>query len=135
MICYLKTENRKLAPVTSASFPATHRIRKPADFDRIFRARVIAADDVLILHGNVSDLAHARLGLSVSKRAGNAVIRNRWKRLIREVFRQTTLPPGLDFIARPQKGATPDFASISRSLPALARRLAKRLPQPPAPSP
>jgi ribonuclease P protein component len=119
--------------VPSASFPATHRIRKPADFDRIYRARVFVADDVLIVNGDSNGLDHPRLGLSVSTRVGNAVIRNRWKRLIREVFRNSigNLPAGLDLIARPQKGATPDFASISKSLPALARRLAKRLSQSP----
>jgi ribonuclease P protein component len=57
------------------------------------------------------------------------VARNRWKRLIREAFRLSgaELPAGFDLVVRPQKGAVADFESVSRSLPALARRISKRL--------
>jgi len=112
-----------------ASFRPEHRIRKPEDFDRIYKTRVFAADDVLVVNGDANGLAHPRLGLSVSKKCGNAVVRNRWKRLIREAFRlaREQLPAGIDLVVRPQKGATPEFDAISRSLPALARRIANKL--------
>jgi ribonuclease P protein component len=104
-------------------------LRRPADFDRVYRARIFAADDVLVVNGDASGLTHPRLGLSVSKKAGNAVVRNRWKRLIREAFRLSCkqLPPGIDLVVRPQKDATADFEAIRRSLPTLALRIAKRL--------
>jgi len=112
----------------SASFRPEHRVRKPEDFDRVYQARVYAADDVLVLNGDANGLTHARLGLSVSKRVGNAVTRNRWKRLIREAFRlsREELPPGLDLIVRPQKGAAAELEAIQKSLVGLARRVAKR---------
>jgi ribonuclease P protein component len=105
------------------------RIRTPREFDRVYTARIYAADHVLVVNGDANGLAHPRLGLAVSKKAGNAVTRNRWKRLIREAFRLSLaqLPPGLDLIVRPQKGAAPDFAAISRSLPTLAARIARRV--------
>jgi ribonuclease P protein component len=113
----------------SARFPAHLRIRRQADFDRVYQARVYAADDVLIVNGAANALGPPRLGLSVSRKVGGAVVRNRWKRLIREVFRLTQheLPGNVDLIVRPQRGAEPDFQAISRSLPALARRIARRL--------
>jgi ribonuclease P protein component len=119
----------RLAASMSARFRPHDRIRKQEDFDRIYQSRVYAADDVLVVNGDANDLAHARLGLSVSTKVGNAVVRNRWKRLIREAFRlsREQLPPGIDLIVRPQKGAVAQFAAISRSLPALAWRIAKRL--------
>jgi ribonuclease P protein component len=45
----------------------------------------------------------SRYGLVASKRVGNAVVRNRQKRLLREILRQTPLKPGWDivFITRP----------------------------------
>jgi ribonuclease P protein component len=112
-----------------ASFRPEHRIRKPEDFDRIYKTRVFAADDVLVINGDANGLMHPRLGLSVSKKCGNAVCRNRWKRLIREAFRlaREQLPTGIDLVVRPQRGAAPEFDTISRSLPALARRIANKL--------
>lgn len=106
-----------------------NRIRHQTDFDRVFQARFYAADSVLVVQACANGLARTRLGLSVSRRVGNAVLRNRWKRLIREVFRlhRTTLPTGLDLVVRPRRGAEPVFAAIERSLPRLTRRLARQI--------
>jgi len=113
----------------SARFRADDRLRKQADFDRVYRARVYAADDVLIVNGDANGLAHSRLGLSVGAVVGNAVTRNRWKRIIREAFRlsRQEIPLGLDLVVRPQKGAVADFQAVHRCLPALAARIAKRV--------
>ena len=118
-----------MLPVTIDNrFPKEMRLRKQAEFDRAYKARLFAADDVLIVNGCASGLSHPRLGLSLSRKVGNAVTRNRWKRLIREAFRLSKeLPPGLDLVVRPQKGAEPDFQAIARSLPALAQRIERKL--------
>jgi ribonuclease P protein component len=111
-----------------ARFRAVDRLRKQAEFDRVYAERLYAADSVLIVNGAASGLAHARLGLSVGRTVGGAVRRNRWKRLIREAFRlsREQIPAGFDFIARPQKGATPNFDAICRSLPRLATKIARK---------
>jgi ribonuclease P protein component len=111
------------------SFGRQFRLRTAAEFDRVYQAKVFAADDVLVINACGSDLPHPRLGLSVSKKVGNAVTRNRWKRLIREAFRiqRGELPAGLDLVVRPQKGAAAELARIKGSLTALAKRIAKRL--------
>jgi ribonuclease P protein component len=113
----------------TARFRPEDRIRKQADFERVYQTRLFAADGVLVVNGAANGRAHSRLGLSVSRKIGTAVVRNRWKRLIRECFRlsREQLPSGIDLVVRPQKGAIADFAAISRSLPALARRIARRL--------
>jgi ribonuclease P protein component len=110
------------------SFSRKLRVRTPAEFDRIYKSRNFAADNVLIINGVATDLPHPRLGLSVSKKVGNAVVRNRWKRLIREAFRlsRARLPAGIDLVVRPQKGAEPELAAIAKSLIALAGRIARR---------
>jgi ribonuclease P protein component len=110
-------------------FPKELRIRRQADFDRVYNARVYAADEVLVVNGCTNGLDVPRLGLSVSRQVGNAARRNAWKRRIREAFRlsKTRLPSGVDLVVRPQKGAVCDFAAISRSLPALAGRIARKL--------
>jgi ribonuclease P protein component len=110
-------------------FTAADRIRKQADYDRIYKSRLFAADDVLVINADVNGLNRTRLGLSVSRKVGGAVVRNRWKRLLREAFRlsRDSLPSGLDLVIRPQKGAAPDFHAIRTSLIALAHRISKRL--------
>jgi len=107
------------------------RLRKQADFDRVFGGKAYAADDVLVVHGCRNELTRTRLGLSISRKVGNAVVRNRWKRLIREAFRthRAELPVGFDLVVRPKRGAVPVLQAVSRSLPQLARRIKKRLPQ------
>lgn len=115
--------------MTDNRFPKEMRLRKQAEFDRVYKARVFAADEVLIVNGVANDLGHPRLGLSISRKVGNAVMRNRWKRRIREAFRlsKAQLPTGVDLVVRPQKGAEPDFHAIARSLPALAARIERKL--------
>ena len=111
------------------TFPRRVRVRKPADFTRAHNSPAFAADDVLVVKVCRNELPHARLGLSVSRRVGNAVIRNRWKRLIREAFRlsKANFPPGLDLVVRPRKEGSPSFDAICRSLPLLVERAARAL--------
>lgn len=65
----------------------TDRLLKPSDFARVRKEgrRVFARRFTLFVAPN--GLTHSRLGLSVGKRVGCAVVRNRVKRLIREFFR------------------------------------------------
>ena len=111
------------------TFPQSHRIRQGVDFKRAFARRHSVADDVLIVYGCENQLDVSRLGLSVSRKVGKAHVRNHWKRLIRETFRQVSrdVRPGLDFVVIPRKGMSPDFARIRRSLPQLMRRAQKKL--------
>jgi ribonuclease P protein component len=66
-----------------------------------------------------------RLGITVTRKVGNAVVRNRIKRLVREVFRQhrDRLPSGLDlvFVAK-QQAAGAEFAAVLDDFEALVRR-------------
>ncbi len=114
---------------SSERFAKELRIRKRHEFDKVYAGDVFAADQVLVVRGCRSDLPRARLGLSVSRKVGNAVVRNRWKRLIREVFRQSVhgMPQGVDLVVRPRRGAEPDWSAIRRSLPQLARRISNNL--------
>ena len=113
----------------SAFFRPEDRLRRASEFERVYQQQHYAADSVLVVQGRANALPHTRLGLSVSRRVGNSVLRNRWKRLIREAFRtqRADLPVGLDLVARPRRGAEPDFAAVARSLPRLLRRLHQQI--------
>jgi ribonuclease P protein component len=115
--------------MTDQTFPKRVRLLSRGDFRLVYERRCWLGDDMLRLAGELNDLPHPRLGLSVSRQVGNAVCRNRWKRLIREAFRlvRQELPTGLDFIVVPRDGAKPQLQSIAKSLTNLSWRLVKRL--------
>jgi ribonuclease P protein component len=105
------------------------RLRQQREFDRVYAGNTYSADEVLVVRGCRNDQGPSRLGLAVSRKTGGAVVRNRWKRLIREAFRtrRDQIPPGLDLVVRPRRGAQPRFTAIAASLPRLSRRIARRL--------
>ncbi len=111
------------------SFPKAIRLLSRGDFRRVYERRCWLGDDLLRMAGRLSQSSHPRLGLAVSRQVGSAVVRNRWKRLIREAFRQARadLPPGLDFIVIPRGSGNPQLQPITKSLTNLTWRLAKRL--------
>ena len=84
------------ASMSDQRFRRPQRIRRQSDFDRVFNSTAYAADEWLVVRGCRNGLPFSRLGVSVSRKVGNAVLRNRWKRLLREAFRQnrSALPRG-----------------------------------------
>jgi ribonuclease P protein component len=117
------------AHTPSLKFPPTHRMKTPAEFERCYARKRSASDGVLIVYACENNLPHPRLGCSVSRKVGNAVVRNRYKRLFREAFRlaQHDLPPGVDFILIPRPGPEPAQDAVRASLVKLAAQAARKL--------
>jgi len=84
-------------------FPVRMRLKRRADFDCVFRQGKLWRGEYF--HFRVIKRAQeARMGISVSRRFGNAVERNRVKRLIRDVFRRHKASFfGAEFIVCPRK--------------------------------
>ncbi len=110
------------------------RLSRSADFDRVFRQGRSQGGRELILYvfPRAEDEGPTRLGLSVSRKVGSAVERNRVKRLIREAFSsgEVQLPAGTDavVVARPEARALAERegrAGIARALGELIDRFAQ----------
>ena len=107
------------------------RIKKNKEFQRIFKKGKSFANRQFIVYVLKSDQPEFRVGLSVSKKVGNAVTRNRIKRYIRQTFleRKEDLMPNADYviIAR-QQAAEMDFHESKKSLEHVLR-IARALPK------
>jgi len=102
-----------------------HRLRHAADFQRVRDQRRSWRHPFLVLYVAPNDGQETRLGISVGRRVGNAVVRNRVKRRVREAVRHrhAELQPGTDlvFIARPP-AATVEWSDLRDAAEELLRR-------------
>lgn len=99
-----------------AMFPKSVRLRKRPEFLRLVSAphKTILIGFLVVWQPN--DLPVARLGITASKKIGCAVVRNRVKRYLREVFRQNRLmlaAVDLNVIAR-RESAHMDYFAVQR---------------------
>jgi ribonuclease P protein component len=81
-------------------FPKNRRLASNRQFKAVLDHGRRAADGLLVLYMAPNDCGYPRLGVSVGKSLGNAVVRNRIKRLLREAFRQSQdrIPQGFDYV-------------------------------------
>ncbi len=123
------------------SFPKEKRLVSNRQFKAVLshRRRRRLGDRLLTLYIAENDRDYSRLGVSVGKPCGNAVVRNRLKRLLREVFRQSQeeIPAGFDYVLmisprwtkKSRTGATvslPTFEQVKTSLLALVNASLER---------
>lgn len=86
-------------------FPRSRRLLRPEQFVRVYESGRSSRTGPLVVHALPNDLDFSRMGLSISRRVGNAVLRNRIKRRLREAFRhmQGDLPGSYDLVITVQK--------------------------------
>lgn len=112
-------------------FTKSQHLRKPAEFETVYAAKQRAGDSRLLVFAVRNVLGWTRIGLSVSKKHGGSVQRQRLKRLLREAFRlsQQQLPAGLDLVLIPKGDGTTPVEQLRESLERLVPRLDRKLPR------
>ncbi len=122
-----------MAERTDQRLPRTSRLRRRGEFASVQDRGQKAVAGHLVLLGKANPLGRRRLGLTVSSKVGNAVVRTRVKRLLREAFRtrRRLLPDSVDavIIARPGAGdlsAAEMAAEFEQAAQTLARRMTRK---------
>ncbi len=77
-----------------------HSIKKNGDFQLVYGTGKSFANRFLVMYVRETGRDHSRVGISVSKKVGNSVVRHRMARLVRESFRlsEDVLRTGLDIV-------------------------------------
>jgi ribonuclease P protein component len=111
------------------TFRPHEHLRRSSDFQLVYDRRRSVSNHWLIVYARENGLPHLRLGLSVSRKYGQATLRNRLRRLYREAFRLTRheMPTGLDLVLIPRRPEEPTLEELKRVLPRLVRNVAQRL--------
>jgi ribonuclease P protein component len=92
-------------------------LTKRAQFGLVYDEGRSWVSSAIVMKALPNGLGLSRCGFTVSRRVGKAVVRNRVKRLLREILRQNRLQPGWDiiFIAR-ASAARDNYASLGKSV-------------------
>jgi ribonuclease P protein component len=110
------------------TFRPQERIRRRAEFQQVYEhgARIHGRYSTLFILPNA--LPVGRLGIAATKKLGGAVVRNRAKRLIRELFRHNKLAPGYDIVVVPKRELLQTTLSVLEAdyRAAVERRLRQR---------
>jgi ribonuclease P protein component len=91
--------------VRREGFPRHQRIVRGSDYRLIYGGGLKFNSESLVLFARPSNLDYPRLGITVSRKIGGAVVRNRVKRVFREVFRRSCadLPNHFDFVVNAKR--------------------------------
>jgi ribonuclease P protein component len=96
------------------------RLRKKEDFAKVFKHGKAAANHQFVVYVRVTNVPEAfRFGVSASKKVGNAVIRNRMRRRIKEIVRgmEPMIKHHVDIICIVRKPALElDHAALKKSI-------------------
>jgi len=114
----------------SERFPKTARLRKRPEFLKLSRTGSKFQSANFVVISQAHDGAESRIGITVSGKVGNSVVRNRIKRQLREYFRRRRgdWPKSTDvlIIARNSAATLPNALIVSEIDQALAKRCRQR---------
>ncbi|WP_415835501.1 MULTISPECIES: ribonuclease P protein component [Corallococcus] len=126
----------RVPQATGERFPKAFRLLQRREFLEVQEGGQKLPSDCLLALVQRNNRAHSRVGLTVSSKVGNAVVRARLRRVLRELFRKRRAqwPPGIDVVLVVRSSAKEaSFAQVSRAFDGVTRKLQRLFPAPPVP--
>jgi len=110
-------------------FRADEHVRTRGDFERIYDTGRRLSGRLMTMFIRENDRPAARLGIAATRKIGSAVVRNRAKRLVRELFRHNKPTGGLDIVIVPRRELLDaPYDTLEAEFRALLDRRAERRP-------
>jgi ribonuclease P protein component len=109
-----------------ATFPHSYRVVRGSDYRTAYKKGFKLDSERFVLFSRKNGLDHPRLGLTVSRKVGGAVVRNRVKRLFREIFRRSRagISAPVDLVINAKRPcATAGYHELNEEFLILVRRL------------
>jgi len=118
------------ASLAPQAFPKESRLLRRGEFRRVYEEGQRRSTSLCAIFFRPNGLSWTRLGVTVPGRVGNAVVRNRAKRRLREIFRRhrAAIPAGWDIVLNPRA------AVAEVQFPTLVREILRLFPNQAAPS-
>lgn len=117
-----------MAKKAHEGFPRRVRIVRSADYRAVCDSGAKFHSERFVLFARENSLGYHRFGFTVSRRIGGAVVRNRVKRLLREIFRKSfaQIPNSYDIVvnAKPDSAGA-GYSDLREELLAAARRICR----------
>jgi len=112
----------------SEEFPHEARIVRSSDYRMLYKTGRKIHSERFVLFWRENRVGHHRLGITVSRKAGNSVVRNRAKRLLREIFRKLyrKIPGQFDLVINVRPGCTgASYIELKEEFLAAVQRIGK----------
>jgi ribonuclease P protein component len=89
--------------MSTQGLPRVDRIRRRPDFERVYSQGARISGRFMTVFVLRTGLSQTRLGVAATRKLGGAVVRNRAKRLARELFRRQKIAGGYDIVIVPRR--------------------------------
>jgi ribonuclease P protein component len=127
-----QTSTQTGASQTRTLRPA-ERIRRRPEFEQIYKHGLKAGGRFMTIFLLRNGRPISRLGVAATRKLGGAVVRNRAKRLVRDIYRRHKPGPGLDLVVVPRREfLNVELASLEADYQSIVSRRAGRAPGPPS---
>jgi ribonuclease P protein component len=110
-------------PADGYRFTLADRVRRRQEYQVVYEHGTRLSGSLMTVFFHQNSCGRSRLGIAATRKMGPAVVRNRAKRRVRDVFRRHRLADAIDIVVIPRRGlATADFSRVESEYCGILKR-------------